>query len=404
MRVAITGMGAVSSLGNSVEEMFGSLLRGESAVREFPEWRQLKGLNSFLGAPAKPYDISRIPRQARRSMSPMSEMAVESTLQALGQANLKLDTPSSRNCLIFGSTTGSPNMLESHFKKFFERGGPEGQLSTSFFKVMNHSVASNVAAAIAYQGPQLGLSSACSTSSHAMILGWELIHSGLYDLVVVGGADELHHMTAGVFDTVEAASRSFNDRPDFTPRPFDQARDGLVVSEGACALVMESEEHARKRGATIHGYLLGGAYICDGSHMSQPRKLAMIAAMELAMTRAGVSKQDIQYINAHATGTRLGDAEEGLAVEQLFSDKTMVSSLKAHFGHSLAACGGIEAMLTLEMMRRGIVIPTRNLTDPDPACGSIRLIQKVTETPVRTALSNNFAFGGINTALVLSLS
>jgi 3-oxoacyl-[acyl-carrier-protein] synthase II len=402
MKVAITGAGTVSSLGNSTDEMFARVLRNETAVKVFPEWRAYRGLNTFVGAPAAPFDISNIPRSARRSMSRMSEMAVVSTVQALASAKLSLEQ-SFRNCLIFGSTTGSPFAMESHFKKFFERGGPEGQLSTSFFKVMNHSVASNVAVALDYLGPQLGISSACSTSSQAMVLGWELIHSGLYDVVVAGGADELHHMSAGVFDVVEAASRGFNDRPDETPRPFDIRRDGLVVSEGASTVILESEAHASKRNAPILGWLLGGAYVCDGSHMSQPRQPSMVSTMRLALERANVRPDSIGYISAHATGTRLGDVEETRAIGELFGASVPVSSLKGHFGHSMAACGGTEAILTLEMARRGVLLPTRNLSEVDPECGDVRVFNSPMEYRTDICLSNNFAFGGMNTALVLSL-
>jgi 3-oxoacyl-[acyl-carrier-protein] synthase II len=359
-----------------------------------------------VGAPAAPFDISDIPRSARRSMSRMSEMAVVAAKQATAGAGITFEKSDHkfRTCLIFGSTTGSPFSMEAHFKKFFERGGPEGQLSTSFFKVMNHSVASNVSVALEYLGPQLGISSACSTSSQAMVLAWELLHTGFYDVIVAGGADELHHMSAGVFDVVEAASRLYNDRPQLTPRPFDVARDGLVVSEGASVVVLETERHARARRAPILGWLRGGSYLCDGSHMSQPRQPSMVATMQLALDRAEANAGDVGYINAHATGTRLGDIEEAKAVAELFGSQTPVSSLKGHFGHSMAACGAAEAMMTLEMMRRGVIIPTRNLENIDPECAGARIIKKSEEDKPTMTLSNNFAFGGMNTALVLSLN
>lgn len=402
MRVAITGMGVVSSLGNSVTDIFSRLLAGETGVKAMPEWRTLKGLHSHVAAPAHPYDISRIPRSARRSMSRMSEMATSATLDAIEQAKIGFDG-TYRHSLILGSTTGSPETLQAFYRKYFERGGPEGQLGTSFFKIMNHSVASNVAAALKYVGPQVGISSACSTSSHAMILGWELLHTGFYDFVVVGGADELWQTSSAVFDIVEAASRGYNDRPEAASRPFDKARDGLVVSEGASVLVLESEGSVKRRGATVLGWLNGGAYLCDGTHMSQPQKPAMTQTMTLAMERAGVAARDIDYLNAHATGTRLGDAEEANAIADVFGNEIPVSSLKGHFGHSLAACGGIEAMMTLEMMKRAILIPTRNLEEKDPFCAGINLLQTPLERRTTTALSNNFAFGGMNTALILSL-
>ena len=403
MRVAITGSGVVSSLGNSIDEVFSRLIKGETGVKQMPEWRQFNGLKSHLGAPAHPYNVSSIPRVARRTMSRMSEMALVATVNAMTQANVSFDG-SNRYSLILGSTSGSPEALESFYRKYFERNGPEGQFGTTFFKFMNHSVASNVAAGLNYLGPQIGISSACSTSSHAIILGWELLQSGLYDFVIAGGADELHHTTPAVFDIVEAASRNFNETPDQSPRPFDSQRDGLVVSEGASVLILETELSAKRRGATVAGWLEGGAYLCDGTHMSQPQQASMLATMRLALERAAVTSGEIGYINAHATGTRLGDVEEVRAIGELFGNTVPVSSLKGHLGHSLAACGGMEAMLTLEMMNRGVLIPTRNLERPDPLCHAVNLLQQAEERHVAHALSNNFAFGGMNTALILSIT
>src|SRR5262249_50248263 len=163
----------------------------------------------------------------------------------------------------------------TYFKKLFERGGPEGQLSTSFFKAMSHSVAANLALGLGFEGPLLSPSCACATSAQAMILAWELIQSGIYDVVIAGGADELHYTSVAIFDIVQAASRKYNDRPEHSPRPFDRQRDGLVVSEGAGIVVMESERHALARGATPLAEFRGGAYLDDGIHMSQPQAPSM---------------------------------------------------------------------------------------------------------------------------------
>lgn len=403
MKVAISGMGVLSSLGNSVETMFQSLLENRSGIKHYPEWARYQGLHTQLGAPAHSYDEKTIPRIARRSMSRMSEMAVLATQQALTQSALSLSGENKRSVLILGSTSGSPDTMETYFKKLFEKGGPEGQLSTSFFKVMNHSVAANVAVGLEFSIPLLSPSSACSTSSQAIALGWELIQSGLYDVVIAGGADELHYTSAAVFDIVMAASRGFNDRPTETPRPFDQKRDGLVVSEGASIVILESEEHLKRREGKALAYLSAGAYLCDGKHMSQPQADSMATTMKIALDRAGMSAEDIGYINAHATGTQIGDMEEAKATYQIFQDRVPVSSLKGHFGHSLAACGGIEVIACIEMMRHAILIPTRNLESVDPNCAGPFLFQEKLEKRVHHALSNNFAFGGMNTSLLVSL-
>ncbi len=404
MRVFVTGAGAISSLGNGVDDFFGGLVRGDSGVRYFSEWSQYTGLKSHLGAPACEYEVMKLPRQVRRSMSRMSEMAALASFQALQQADISLgenlNTP--RTLICMGSTTGSPWAMESYFKKLFEKNGPEGQLSTSFFKIMNHSVAANVAAACDFKGALLSPSCACATSTQAIIIGWEMIQSGLYDVVIAGGADELHFTTAAVFDVVQAASTKYNDRPDFAPRPFEKNRDGLVVSEGAGIVILESEQHAFKRGVRPLAEVLGGSYLCDGTHMSQSNAPTMSKTMVAALQKANLNAVEIDYVNAHATGTQHGDSEEAQAIFEVFGSKTPVSSLKGHMGHSLAACGALEAIASMKMIEKNLLIPTRNLIEIDPDCSKINLFRENISIRTRRVLSNNFAFGGMNTSLILS--
>lgn len=403
-KVYVTGTGAYSSLGNSVGEMFQGLLENRSGVRALPDWKKYVGLFSHLGAPVPEFDSSRVPRTARRTMSRMSEMASLATFQALDQARLtagaELNQP--KSVLIMGSTTGSPFILETYYRKLFEKGGPEGQLGTSFFKVMNHSVPSNVAVALGYLGPVFSPSSACSTSTQAVVLGWELIKSGFYDMVIAGGADELHYTSTAVFDVVLAASRGYNDRPELSPRPFDKKRDGLVVSEGAGIVILESEDRVKSRGVQPLAEIRAGAYICDGSHMAHPQASAMAKTMGLALSRADMKPSEIGYVNAHATATLAGDVEEAQATGEVFGKSIPVSSLKGHMGHSLAACGTLELIACIEMMKAGVLIPNRNLDEIDPQCDHVRLLQECEKIPVRTVMSNNFAFGGMNASLIVS--
>jgi 3-oxoacyl-[acyl-carrier-protein] synthase II len=401
MKVYITGMGALTSLGTNVESSFQGLKEGRCGVKTIPDWAQYKGLHTQLGAPVGDYDVSLLPRTVRRAMSRMSEMGALASIEALKQAGLE-NLNSIRSMLILGSTSGSPITLETYFRKLFANNGPEGQVSTSFFKVMNHSVAANVAAALNYQGPLLAPSSACSTSSQSMILGYELIRSGQYDLVVAGGADELHYMSAAIFDIVMAASRGYNDRPDQASRPFDRDRDGLVVSEGAGVVVMESEAHMLKRGGRPLAEFLGGAYLCDSSHMSQSSTQTMIQTMNEALLRSKITRDQVGYVNAHATGTVHGDDAEVKAIAEVFGSETPVSSLKGHFGHSLAACGALEAIMSIEMMREGVLIPTRNLEHVSADCEGVHHLKAPLKREVFRVLSSNFAFGGMNTSLLLS--
>jgi 3-oxoacyl-[acyl-carrier-protein] synthase II len=392
-------MGVVSALGNSVNDMFQGLVENKTGVKAMDDWRQYVGLGSYLGSPAEDFTNDTLKRHQKRTMSPMSEMALHATKQALLQADLN-EIDRSRSLLCMGSTLGSPQSFFGFYKKFFDVGGPKGQLGTSFFKVMNHSVAANVAVALEFSGATLAPSSACCTSSQAIAMGWELIQSGLYDLVIAGGADEMHHTSAAIFDIVGAASTNFNDRPNEAPRPFDRDRDGLVVSEGAGVVILESEEHAQKRGVKPIAELRGGVYASDGVHMAHPQSDSMAQVMKSCLERTGVDVSEIGYVNAHATGTEIGDREEIVATQKVVGTSVPVSSLKGHFGHSLAACGVIESIASIEMMNTDTLIGTRNLANIDQELVEVDFVTCTRKSSVDMVLVNNFAFGGVATSLI----
>jgi 3-oxoacyl-[acyl-carrier-protein] synthase II len=411
-RVFITGLGLLSSLGNTKNDVINSLMDNKTGTTYLNDWKKYNGLKTFLGAPCKDYKLKSIPRTVRRSMSKMSEMAYLATKDALKDACLSIkdqdgeghhcSVPIKKTLLALGSTSGSPFALESYFEKLVKNGGPRGQLSTSFFKIMGHSVTANVSLALDYSGPQISISSACATSTQALILGAELIRSGNYDIVITGGADELHYTTAAVFDVAQAASRETEKSPLEIPGPFDKYRSGLIVSEGAGVIILESEAHAEKRNASVYGEVLGGAYIGDGIHMSQANEKSMYETMETAIKKSELKTKDIDYINAHATGTLLGDKEEGNAISSLVGEDTPISSLKGHFGHSMAACGAIEIISSILMSKNNIIIPTRNLCEVDPSIGPGNFIQEPLKRSSKAILTNNFAFGGMNTSVIIS--
>lgn len=402
MRVHISGYGVLSSLGNSPDAMFSSLIENRSAVKLIEDWSRVQGLHCRLGAPVMPYDNLVLPRTARRTMSTMSEMAALASMQALELAGVKIsDLNPERSLLSLGSTTGSPATLEEYFHRLSSNQGSLSQSGTAFFKIMNHSVASNVAVALGFNGAVTSPSSACATSAQAAIMAWEQIQSGLYDFAICGGADELHFLSAVVFDTVYAASRGYHDTPTLTPRPFDRRRDGLVVSEGASVLILESERSLEKRGGKSLGEFVAGAYLCESSHMSQSNSQQMNRVMNMALNRGELKKEQIEYINAHATGTMQGDAQEAIAIKSVFGSDVPVSSLKGHLGHSMAACGVGEVIATLKMMENGTLIGTRNLEEVSDECSGVNHLLKNTKRNFNLALSNNFAFGGINTSLII---
>lgn len=395
-------MGLISSLGNTPGELFESLLENKTGVRRMPGWEQYVGLKSLVAAPARPYDASGLDRTSRRTMSPMSEMGLIATRQALKQAGLTPDVNPERSALVMGSTIGSPASLYTFFKKVIEVNGPKGQLGSSFFKVMNHSVASNVAVDLKFRGAVVAPSSACCTSTQALAMGWEMLQSGMYDVVMCGGADELDHMSTSIFDIVGAASCRYNETPDKTARPFDKDRDGLVVSEGAGVVILETEEHALRRGAKPLAEVSSGAYLCDGLHMAHPDEGAMANVMRMALRRARLEPSHIDYVNAHATATVVGDAEEVKAMHAVFGEKIKVSSLKGHIGHSLAACGAIETIASIEMMRAQTVIGTRNLDTPDPELNRVDFVTGTRKARLDRVMVNNFAFGGISASIIVS--
>jgi len=232
-----------------------------------------------------------------------------------------------------------------------------------------------------------------------MGIGLDLIRSGRVDAVLCGGADEISVLGIATFDVVNAACRGYEDAPTSRPAPFEKSRDGVVVGEGAAMLVLESLDHAQARGATILAEVLGYGESCDASHMSSPEASGMRAAMERALADARRRPEEVDYVCAHATGTQVGDATEADATFQVFGESTPVSSLKGHFGHTLAACGALEAVLCVNALRDGVVPPTRNLNEVDVA--PVFLPKQPLQRPLRTIVSNNFAFGGINASLVL---
>lgn len=401
-KVFITGRGVVSSLGNNPSDLYRNLEDNKCAFKKMDGWEDYNGLYSHVGAPAFEYEISNLSRNIRRSMSPMSEMAYVATSEALADADLDIKLDNLKSVMIIGSTTGSPINLEKYYSKIIENKGPKGQLSTSFFKVMSHTVPTNIALALGYSGPLLSPSSACSTSTQSVVLALQLLRAGIYDVAIVGGADELHYSSVSVFDVVKASSRNFNQNPQDIPGPFSKERDGLVVSEGAGILILESERHMKARGKKPYAEVCGGSYMCDGVHMSQPQRDMMAKTMKNAIEDAGLSPSQISYVNAHATCTTVGDLEEAKGIGAVFEGQNIpVSSLKGHLGHSLAACGTVELISIIEMMKNKKVIGNRNVQNVSEEFDQINVLRNNLSLNPEYVLSNNFAFGGMNASVII---
>ncbi|MBL8954351.1 MAG: beta-ketoacyl-ACP synthase [Myxococcaceae bacterium] len=401
-RVVITGFGALTPIGNDADGIVASLRGGRSGIRAMPQWAEWKDLHTRVGGVVDGFDEKSIPREFRRSMSRMACLAAEATRRALESSRLPAETLSSgRAGISLGQTVAAPSPTQVYFDTLRAE-GVRALKSTTFFQMMGHSAAANTALMFGCKGRVWAPNAACASSSQAIGQGFETIAAGQQDVMLCGGSEELHATTAITFDIVQGTSRAFNASPTQTPRPFDRARDGLVVAEGAGVVVLEALDHAVKRGAPVLGEVLGFATTCDGEHMSQPSKAGMAKTMALALEGAGLAARDIGYVNAHATATPTGDGVEAQATLDVLGAGVPVSSTKGHTGHTLAACGAIEVIFSLLMMQRGFLAPTLNLSDVADDCRGPNLLREPLEQRVTRVLSNNFAFGGVNTSLVLS--
>ena len=399
-RVVITGTGLRSALGNTPDSLFDALLEGRSAVKTFEEWRSIHELQCLVGAPAPQFSPRDIPRKHRRSMGKVAMMAVTAAVDAVKQAGLsEAILTGGRTGAAIGSTMGSNKAEEEFWRHHIETGSSRGLKSTHFLKVMSHTCATNVAMFLGLTGEAISTNAACASSNQALGAALDRIRHGRADVMLAGGADELHVAAAITFDVMGGGSRNFTDEPHRTPRPFDSLRDGIVVGEGAGILVLEAYEHAVARGATILGEVLGYGGASDAVNMAHPAPDGMVTAIRLALADAGVEADAIDYVSAHATGTPIGDAAEAEALHRVFGSDVPVSSIKGHLGHTMGACGSLEAITCLVAMHRGVVPPTLNLDESDVA--PILLPVQPLVRPVRRAVSTNFAFGGVNTAVVL---
>ena len=400
-RVAITGLGVITPLGNSVEAFISGLERGENATVYIPEWEKYKGLRCLVGAPALLQDEKLIPRQNRRSMGRLSIFAVQAAEQALKDANIPKDALSSgRLGCVIGSTMGSAESIAEAFETILPDNDLSKLTSTKFFQCVSHTAALNVGQFLGITGTVMATNAACASALQAIGAGYDLIRTGQQDIMICGGAEGLHPTVVGSFDVLFATSTTFNQLPKKTPRPFDAKRDGLVCGEGSGIVVLEDYDLAKKRKAKIYAEIIGYSSFGNGSHVSESNREAITSCVNETLKRADLTPRDVDYINAHATATIQGDKEEAAAIRQIFGDTVAVSSLKGNIGHTLGASGSIELIASLIMMERGIIYPTLNLEEPDKDCQGIHHITKPLNKKINILLKNCFAFGGINAALV----
>lgn len=394
-RVAVTGMGIISCLGNDLDAVERALREGRSGLRYVPEYAELGLRSCVAGIP----DISGEPsidRKIRRFMGDAALYAHHAMRHALADAGLTremISTP--RTGLIVGSGVGSPFEHIGAIDMLREKGLSK-VLPYTVPRVMGSTTSACLSTAFGIQGASYSMTSACATAAHCIGHGTELIQFGKQDIVITGGAEEVRWTSTMLFDAMGALSTAYNDAT--ASRPYDTGRDGFVIAGGAGILVLEELEHARRRGARIYGEIAGYGACSDGLDMVTPATDGAARAMRLALVEAGGY---IDYINTHATSTSLGDIRELAAIREVFSSAMpLISSTKGLTGHPIAAAAAQEAIYSLLMIDRDFIAGCANLDNPDPATAGLPILTRSIDRRIDTIMSNSFGFGGTNASLV----
>jgi 3-oxoacyl-[acyl-carrier-protein] synthase II len=401
-RVVVTGMAGLSPLGLYWPEVEARLRARASAVRTMPDWDLFEGLNTRLAAPLPHFTLpARYDRKRTRSMGRVALLATRASELALDAAGL-LDDPvlrSGETGVAYGSSSGSTPAI-ADIASLLRNHSTDAIKANTYIQMMPHTTAANVSVFFGINGRLLPSSTACTSGSLAIGMAFEAIRYGKQTVMVAGGAEELCPSQAAVFDALFATSTR-NDDPTSTPRPFDAARDGMVIGEGAASFVLEELEHALARGAPICAEVVGFGTNCDGQHVTQPSAPTMAAALRRALEDAGLAPEEIGYVNAHGTATDLGDIAESQATLEVLGAPVPISALKSYMGHTLGACGSLEAWMAIEMMNRDWFAPTINLAQVDYRCAELDyIVDDGRNLQTDHIMTNNFAFGGVNTSLI----
>lgn len=400
-RVVVTGIGGITAFGRDWHSIQTAFKAEKNAVKYMDWHERFPELEAQLGAPIENYAPPKHwTRKQLRSMGRVSYLCVDAAEQALADAGLLGDESitDGRMGVACGSSSGSTKDI-GDVGELLLTGTSRNFSANTYVRMMPHTTAANIGIFFGLKGRIIPTSSACSSGSQGIGYAYEAIKYGLTDMMLAGGGEEFCPSEVYVFDSLYAASRR-NGEPEKTPRPYDVNRDGLVIGEGAGIFALEELEHAKRRGAKIYAELVGYGANSDGSHVTQPQKDTMQKCMELALQDAGITPDKIGYVNGHGTATEKGDIAETLATEAVFGF-VPISSQKSYLGHTLGACGALEAWFSIEMMNGGWFAPTLNLNDIDPRCGKVDyILSGGREIETDYVMSNNFAFGGVNTSLV----
>lgn len=399
-RVVVTGIGATSPVGHTLQDITTGLRSEATGIRIQHDWKEVDGLYTHLGAPVEGVDLN-FDRKRSRGMGRVSKLALRATLDAIEDSGLELEALQDGSCGVsYGSTQGSSSALVEFCTNLIEGGGLHQTRPSTYIKFMSHTCAVNLSTYLSIKGRVIPTCSACTSGSQGIGYGYEAIKYGMQDRMICGGAEELHYMHSGVFDLLRATSTSFNESPSQSPRPFDARRDGLVVGEGSATLLLEELESARARGARIYCEVVGYGTTCDGGHLTAPDQAGMASAMQLALDDARTEASSVDYVNAHATATIIGDITESHATEDVLGSNTNISSTKGLTGHTLGACGALESIFCIAALTHGFMPSNFNFETLDSRCAELDYVLEPTDAEVSIVMNNNFAFGGVNTSLI----
>ncbi|WP_108868861.1 beta-ketoacyl-[acyl-carrier-protein] synthase family protein [Aquimarina aquimarini] len=400
-RVVITGMGIYSCIGKNLEEVKASLYNGTSGI-VFDETRKEFGYRSCLtGMVAEPDLKKALSRRQRISLGQEGTYAYIATIEALQNANIDQSFLDQNEVgILYGNDSTAKSVIESA-DKIREKKDTTLVGSGAIFKGMNSSVTMNLSTIFKLKGINFTISAACASGSHAIGMAYQLIKSGLQDCIICGGAQEINKLAMGSFDGLGVFSTN-TENPGKASRPFDTNRDGLVPSGGAATLIVESYESAIKRGAPILGEIIGYGFSSNGDHISTPNVDGPSIAMKKAIQQADIETSTIDYVNAHATSTPVGDANEAKAIFNVFGENgPYVSSTKSMTGHECWMAGASEVIYSMLMMQHSFIAPNINLEHPDEDATKLNLVNKTLDKKIDVFLSNSFGFGGTNSALII---
>ncbi|MGQ3014130.1 MAG: beta-ketoacyl-[acyl-carrier-protein] synthase family protein [Flavobacteriales bacterium] len=400
-RVVITGIGIYSCIGKNIDEVRQSLYQGRSGIIFDPVRKEMGFRSALIGMVDEPVLKGILDRRSRAGMAEEAEYAYLSTLEALKMAGIDQDFIDRNEIgILFGNDSSARATVET---TDILRAKKDTTLIGSgyVFQSMNSTVTMNLATIFKLRGVNFSVSGACASGSHAIGLAYLLIKQGLQKHVICGGAQEVNPYTFASFDALGAFSVRENE-PQKASRPFDRNRDGLVPSGGAATVILESYEEAVKRGATILGEIIGYGFSSNGDHISQPNVDGPVRSLQMAMREAGIEVRDVDYINAHATSTPIGDANEAKAICSVFGEKSLpVTSTKSMTGHECWMAGASEIVYSTLMMRDNFVAPNINLEHPDEDSAKLFIPDKTLERNIDVYLSNSFGFGGTNSSLIV---